>query len=368
MSMRIDVAALDHAVEGCFKAMIDSALWPSVLGEIGEAAASTGAVMFISGGRDSASFLSSASCAGAMDWYLSSDWSSRNPRLDTPPGEKIYSDADFMLDERQARNNAAFRGDFLRKFDMGWFAGASLYKDKHRQVLISVERAFGRGAFEADELHIINEGFRRMRRLLALAPALDSRLRIAVLEGFESRKQAAAIIDGHGLLLHFNHAAEKLIASVLRIRHRHLYASAGNDGVAWNAFVDRLVSSQPGAERVPDPIVLTSSEGARILVRGQPLPSESDALFRRAAALVFFDDLTPQAIPPDELRAIFGLTHAEARLASQLAVSFDLGGAGRTIGIGHETARSHLKKIFAKTNTTCQAECIAKLMQLRLLR
>ena len=367
MPTRIDVAALDHAVEGCFKAIIDPALWPAVLGEIGEAAASTGAVMFLYGGRDSASFLSSENCAGAMDWYLSSDWCSHNPRLEIPPGEKTQSDADFMLDERQARNNSAFRGDFLRKFDMGWFAGTSLYRDKDRQVLISVERAFGRGAFEADELQIIDDGFQRMRRLLALAPAMDSRLRIAVLEGFESRRQAAAIIDGRGLLLHVNQAAERLMASVLRIRHRHLYAS-DNDGVAWNAFVDRLVSGLSGAERVPDPLVLTSSEGARILVRGQPLPSDSSALFRRAAAIVFFNDLTLQVIPPDELRAVFGLTQAEARLASQLAVSFDLGRAGRTIGIGHETARSHLKKIFAKTNTTSQAECVAKLTQLRLSR
>ena len=248
---------------------------------------------------------------------------------------------------------------------MGWFAGASLFRNAERQVLVSVERCFSRGAFQPDELLLLEAGFRRMRHAVSFVPALDARLRNALLEGFEWRSQAAVIVARGGMVLHINAAAEALMPSVLRMRHHRLHAAEARCESVLSGFLNQLTSTQHCETRTCDPILLTSSEGEQILVRGLPLPGNANDLFRQANALILFETLTPRAPPVALLRSVFGLTNAEATLASKLTTCFDLVRSARALGIAHETARSHLKAIFVKTRSANQIECVAKLSKLR---
>lgn len=364
MPRRVDAEALRHAVDGCIDAVVDPASWPSVLGSIGEAAGATGAVMFAFGGRDRASFLCSERCAGPMDLYLASDWCSNNPRLERAPDDRIRSDADFMVEPGQARDNRAFREDFLRKHDMGWFAGTRLFRDGERLILISVERAFHHGAFEADDLACLDRAYGAMRRIVALVPTLDSRLRSAVLEGFEAREQAAAILGHRGALLQLNPSAERILAGVLRLRHGRLNPTNYRHGAAWDGFVARLLSTA-GAASVPLPLILTGQDSMSVRVRGTPLPSQADALFRGASALLFFDPLQRPPVEAATLRSVYGLTGAEARLASALSGCYDLRRASVAIGMGRETARTHLRATFAKTGAKSQSELVGMFALLR---
>ena len=70
-----------------------------------------------------------------------------------------------------------------------------------------------------------------------------------------------------------------------------------------------------------------------------------------------------QRIPCDILREIFGLTPSEATLASHLIDGSGLGPAAKKSSIGTNTARTHLKKIFAKTQTGRQAELVRVLLR-----
>ncbi len=365
MPNRVDAAALREAVDGCIGAVVEPSSWPEVLGRIGEAAGGIGAVIFAFGGSDRSSFLCSERCAGPMDVYLASDWCSNNPRLGEPPDESIRSDADFMAEPGQARRTLAFREDFLRRHDMGWFAGTRLYRDDERLILISVERAFRYGAFEADELHCLDQAFRSMRRTVALVPTLDARLRSAVLDGLEATKEAAAILGARGALLQMNPSAERAVTSVLRLRHGRLHAADSRHGAAWDGFVARLLASTKDASLVPEPIVLTGAGPVMVRVRGTPLPPHADALFRGAAALVFFDPMRRPPVEIAPLRSVFGLTAAEARLVSALSGCYDLKRASASIGIGRETARTHLRAAFAKTGTKSQTELAGLLSSLR---
>ena len=60
----------------------------------------------------------------------------------------------------------------------------------------------------------------------------------------------------------------------------------------------------------------------------------------------------------DLLRSHFGLSPAEARLALRLVAGETLRSAAVKLGIGYETARTHLKNIFDKTGTCRQAELV----------
>jgi DNA-binding CsgD family transcriptional regulator len=69
---------------------------------------------------------------------------------------------------------------------------------------------------------------------------------------------------------------------------------------------------------------------------------------------------------PDEaqLRALFGLTSAEARLAQHLARGDSVEEIAQTLCIKMSTARTQLAAIFAKTDTRRQAKLVAILSRL----
>jgi DNA-binding CsgD family transcriptional regulator len=80
-------------------------------------------------------------------------------------------------------------------------------------------------------------------------------------------------------------------------------------------------------------------------------------------AVVFIKNLT-LALPPDfdrDLRAVFNLSPAEARLAVALASGLSLKDAASQQNIRFSTARSYLEVIFRKTDTRQQSQLVALL-------
>lgn len=59
-----------------------------------------------------------------------------------------------------------------------------------------------------------------------------------------------------------------------------------------------------------------------------------------------------------QLRSHFGLTHAQAKLAIEIAKGQGLKACTQRLGIAMSTGRSHLRQIFEKTETRRQAELV----------
>lgn len=59
------------------------------------------------------------------------------------------------------------------------------------------------------------------------------------------------------------------------------------------------------------------------------------------------------------MRQVYGLTPAEARLASMLALGQSLQDIAAATGVTDATLRTHLRSIFGKTGTRRQAEVVA---------
>jgi len=95
-----------------------------------------------------------------------------------------------------------------------------------------------------------------------------------------------------------------------------------------------------------------------------PLPQEGFALSqRRAAVAVFISDPEREVETVDQLLSrIYGLTPAEARLASLLMQGKSLEVSGKALQITSNTARSSLKCIFGKTQTNRQSEMVRLLL------
>lgn len=83
-----------------------------------------------------------------------------------------------------------------------------------------------------------------------------------------------------------------------------------------------------------------------------------------AALIVVQETETESLSPAADLRARFGLTEAEARIAEGLRTGNSLVRAAEELGIAYETARNQLKAVFAKTDTHRQSELVALLSRL----
>jgi DNA-binding CsgD family transcriptional regulator len=76
------------------------------------------------------------------------------------------------------------------------------------------------------------------------------------------------------------------------------------------------------------------------------------------AALVLIADPDHRSIPSDETLRTLGFSPTETRIAQQLVRGRTLAETARDLGMPHNTARAHLRNIFAKTQSRSQVELV----------
>jgi DNA-binding CsgD family transcriptional regulator len=81
------------------------------------------------------------------------------------------------------------------------------------------------------------------------------------------------------------------------------------------------------------------------------------------ALLTIAPPLSKNFVDPTFIAAMFDLTPAESKITIALLHGGDLRGIAAAQRVSLETVRSHLKSVFAKTNTSRQADLIALLMR-----
>lgn len=183
---------------------------------------------------------------------------------------------------------------------------------------------------------------------------------------------AAAVVlaKADGSVVFANRRAEELLA-----RGDGLRVSAGGQLlVASSAELQRLRTLISAAARrsISDPNSAGGAisigrplSGGPLLVTVSPLREQAAA----AAAMIFITDpLDGTHSSAAALSALFGLTPAEASLASAMADGKKtVQDAAAHLGWSNETARSFLKSVFRKMNVSRQAEMVAILTRLGLV-
>jgi DNA-binding CsgD family transcriptional regulator len=178
---------------------------------------------------------------------------------------------------------------------------------------------------------------------------------------------AALLIDMFGRCRHANPAAESLFDGDFGVSQGRLRASDPKSNEKLHAFV-----SADGSDRSSDramvaraPVVVARRHRLPLILEALPLDSGIAHAFGGAAMLVTITDMESRPAPSEQLlTASFGLTPAEARLASALASGATMDEAADALSVTRETARTRLKVIFAKTGTGRQAKLVALLSRL----
>jgi DNA-binding CsgD family transcriptional regulator len=210
------------------------------------------------------------------------------------------------------------------------------------------------GSFAADELGLLTHLLPHLNRALRLRQKVGIAIaeRDDLLRGLETLAVGIALVDAAAKVLFANAAMERILRAGdgLGVSRGHLVAGPG----AAVQSLARAIGGGSGGE-----FSLPRRAGDRLSVLVSPLPKEQSLAPGRATAMVVASDPGLAVLPPVRAVAgVYGLTPAEARLVIALLAAKRLADHAAEQEISLNTAKYHLKQVFAKTGHTRQADLL----------
>lgn len=223
------------------------------------------------------------------------------------------------------------------------------------------DRRFG-APEQLELLRLAAPHFLRMTQLvdrLAPAPQEDAPL-LAVIERWPL---GVVALDGQGSVSHVTRRARALLAERdgLDLSARGLAARQPEAQRRIEAMIAGALRQRDGTPDAPAPTVLVPRPSCRppYMVQAMALPARRGGGNGACAVLVTILDPVRGPRPRREaVRAVFGLTPAEAEVALRIFDGGGLAQAARETGIAVSTLRTHLLHVFEKTGVHRQADLV----------
>ena len=276
----------------------------------------------------------------------------------TLPIGQLFSFETVMAREEFVRTE--FFNEWWKPQGMVRSLGTNLLVEGSLSVVATVYRPASRPDFDTADTAKLRGLVPHLQRAMQLRSRLgqaeqehaDLRVALAALD------KPALLVDRNARVLFANPHAERLIADqALRVSRRGCLTA---DAAAEAAQVQRVVFDALEHGGAGGRIPLRRSSGRPVTLLVSPLHA-SVSTFARRAALILVDDPDQVALRPPEiatLRAAYGLTNAEAKLALALAAGLKLRETADLLGITFSTARAHLAHVFQKVDVTTQSQLV----------
>lgn len=296
--------------------------------------------------------------------------SARRNRCSEPGGHHFLCGS-VSLDEQMCpssnRVRSQFYNDCLAPLVDVHDATEIINGDGSDALTLAAMRARQRPPFGETE----RQGLQLLLPHVTRAKAVGSRLQIfdASTSVLDALDVAIAFMASGGELIHCSEAAETIIESGdgltiingklhateprLDARLREAVRAASCAGCAIDSPATVAIDRQSGKR--PYQLLLSPLRHGLASFKGMRQPEV-------VLLIVDPENMRPAAI--DVLKRAFGLTRREAALASVLSTGKPIDEAADEIGMAYETARSHLRRIFDKTQTSRQTELMTVLARL----
>ncbi len=238
----------------------------------------------------------------------------------------------------------------------------------------SVTSAAMFGVFRHERHGVADEETRRRMRLLVphvrravlIGRVIDTKTAEAATfaDALDGLSAGMLLVDAGGRIVHANAAGHAMLAAGDFLR------AAGGRLVAGDPQSDLMLREVFAAAGSGDAAIgvkgiavpLTSREGERYVAHVLPLTSgarrRAGTNYAAVAALFVHKAALETPSPPEVVAKTFGLTPSELRVLLGIV---EVGGVPETaeaLGIAEGTVKTHLKRLFAKTGTTRQADLV----------
>jgi DNA-binding CsgD family transcriptional regulator len=362
---RLDLTRLNKVGARLGEVVIDPAGWIGVMDDICASVGAVGSVLLQSDVR-TADVPRTAGVADAIDFYFKEGWHQRDLRARGIPlllqGRKVFTDEDITTPEEMRR--LPYYNDCIFRSGLHGFAGLGFYAQSKLWV-VALQRTAGEGPFERSDLQALAGLADHLTATATLSAIVGRSTLSAATDVLGLIHQGAVVLDRMGYVIRTNQPAEDLFDDDIRIRDRRLYIRDKLAASMLGAVIEQMAvcNDLPPLE----PITIRRRAKKPVIVRFQPVPDAARSPFLGARALLIFSSLARRPPLSSNLLAdLFGLSPAEARLASIIAGGIDLRTAAEGLGVKRDTARNQLKAIFAKTGAHRQSELVDLLAKLAL--
>ena len=234
-------------------------------------------------------------------------------------------------------------------FGFGLSARGTDRAEQGRQRLQRLTPHLGRALDATMQLGPLTDGSRQLARVLQLMPS------------------AALLLDNRQHIIHANPAAEQLLRDGDGLTSSfndglHLSAALPDESVALSRNLAQALRVADGSsDLLGEPLRVTRPSGAApLLVVPVPLPPPAFSLWelsQTARLLVLIIDPGARNLAAaSALQAGFGLTAAEARVATLVGSGLRGPQAAQVLGVSPNTVKTHLARCFEKLGVRSQVE------------
>jgi DNA-binding CsgD family transcriptional regulator len=362
MAVPLDLSQLEAARARFGDVVVDPAMWPEVLDQVSAAAGAMGAVLLQAGTGTFA--VRTGSISEAVDSYFANGFNTRDVRVKQGVpllmrGKPVIVDQDFLTPEQMRRDPVYM--DCLFPHQLAWFAaiGIRLYGSLWALV---IQRTLKEGPFDCEQKRILANLSRPLSEVAMLSAAIGRTALRSATSALQEIRVPAVAVDRRGNVLDANLGVDEVFDESFGIKLGRLSTADRDAQQRFDHLFERLFFTGDTGSLPTEPILVRCRKKKPLLVRVLSVPCAARNPFLGARALLSFTTLEPKsALHSTDLMTAFGLTPAEARLASIIAEGASPEKAAERLRIARETARNQLKAVFGKTETHRQGELVALL-------
>ncbi len=365
MSVALNEDSLGRVLDAIYDAAVDPDGWPPALNCLAELFHSHFADIFarrwdwsefhgIAIGLDRADY---------EDQFLG-QWTNRNVWTQASPAQDAGEvKPTWQMVSKQDVLRSAIYNEYLRERDLNEGMRLVLWSGDGWLQDISLLRPWRAGPFDGFELDLARRLLPHLQRASATSRGLRG---LDAMAAFDTLERPAFLLDARGKVLRHNASCESLLAEAggLAIRDKVLEAANVEDNGQLAAAIARAGCI---GRTLPQATMLSvggQDAAAKLALTVVPVRDRADRTIPAPrSVLVLASPPARRPVSTQDLIAGFGLTQAEAALATGLLSGHALSDVAAAKGRSINTLRAQLARIMVKTNTRRQSELVLLLSQ-----
>jgi len=296
------------------------------------------------------------------------DFHAQDPFVNLPPG-KVVSLADY-LPPAELRNSD-FYAIGMAPWGIFHLIGVDLVLSEGLYACLRLARPEHKPDFSAADKRQLGALVNHFQLALGLYHRLDQleAERGAYATAVTGLSVATILLDDRGEVLHTNPVADALLAERdgIRLAGKRLALAREQDTQRLRQFITgAIAASRRQDASMAQAMSVTRPSGRPALgMVARPVTTGrwSAGQGRPCVALYISDPDRQTGAARDQLEHLFGLSRAEAGLALCLANGLSLDQSAERLHISRNTARAHLRSIFAKTGVSRQPMLVRLVLQ-----
>lgn len=285
----------------------------------------------------------------------------------------LPADRIVTLDEFVGANEwlaSDFYKQFVEPYDIRYMIGADIFTADGSECRLRICRPHSADYFSEPEKSLCQVLLTHLKRAIELHSQLDlvESERTLYATTVDRMLLGTIVFDETGAIMKTNSVAEDILRAGdgLRLSGGRLEASYAAENKTLQGYIRTALAHSPKSDgQVGHAMSITRPSGSAkygIAVRSNALSEWAEGRHRAAVTVLIRDPEQKSHASRDVIQQLFELTPAEASLALLLADGLTLDEAADELAIRKNTARAHLRSIFAKTGVTRQTSLVRLLL------